>query len=574
MPTHRPCAILILGLLAAVPAGCDRGLGLGGTRNRPRKTVIPAGVVGTVAQYADLVGADEMLARGFGVVVGLGQAGSDEMPRNVRAYLVREMLRQGLASYKYGTESLTPRQMLKDKDTAAVIVAGRIPPAAPPGTRFDLHVEVLPKSQTTSLDGAILLSTKLRLALTTAGSSVGKGKTWALGRGEVFVNPFVDRTKPAEQAKLRAGRIPGGGIVTRPRPLRLVLRRADYRMASLIGRQLNERLGGSEDIAEAKSHSVIDLRIPRQWRADYAHFLELVMHVYLLGGAADEERHAKQLTRAILQPTARHEDISLVWEAMGRRVLALIQALYASPNPAAAYYATRAGLRLQDPLALDAMVGFALHANTPHQIPAIRELGRARWAMRPVHTLRRMLSTPNELVRVAAYEALLDHGPSSAIQRIAVSRDFFMDVVDTEQHYAVYATRTGQPKIVLFGRNIPVLCPMFYSPPDELVTINALAGGKQVTVYRKIPRTGRMTGAFPVDPQAQELVKKLGSPPEPAADGSIKGLGLTYSQVVGVIHALCKGKHMPADFVLQRTPAVARIYLATPGRGRSDMPED
>lgn len=570
MSTRRSAAIVMLGLLAAGLAGCGQELAASAS-GQPRKIVIPPGVAGTVAEYVDLVGADEMVVKGYGTVVGLGTTGSDEVPQNIRQYLISEMHDQGLASWKYGTERLEPQDMLRDKDTAGVVVGGRLPAGAPAGTRFDLHVEALPGSQTTSLDGGVLLGTKLRLALTT---TAGEGKQWAIGQGPVFVNPFVDRSKPAEQAKLRMGQIPAGGVVTRARPLRLELRRSDYRLARLIERRINRRFGGEGKVAEPKSHSVIELRIPRQWRQDYRHFLDLILHVYLPGGPADAERHAKQLVVAILQPTAQHEDISLVWEAMGRQIQPIIQPLYASDNRAAAYHAARAGLRLKDPLALDPMVRFALQANSPHQIAAIRELGGARWAMRPVHTLRRMLSNPNELVRVAAYEALLEHGPTSAIRRVKITKDFFMDVVDTERHYAVYATRTGQPKIVLFGRSIPLRRPLFFCPPDDLVTMNAGGGEKLVAVYRKVPRTGQMSDTFRVKPQADALVETLGCRPQRGADGKIAGLGLTYSQVVGVLHGLCKAKHMPADFVLQRTPEMARIYTAIPAQGRSDMPED
>ncbi len=596
MPARYPIALAIAALVAAALAGCGSGgrggaeagvapdsaagqaavpeARTGGAAGVPKKIVIPAGVAGTVAEYVDLIGVDELLVKGYGIVVGLGLAGSDEVPQNIRSYLIDEMYSQGLGSYRYGTRNLEPREMLRDKDTAVVVVGGRIPPGAPAGTHFDLHVEALPGSQTTSLDGGVLLGTKLRLALTTAAGPASEVKTLALAQGAVFVNPFIDRTKVEEQVKLRSGSIPGGGAVAQSRDIRLELRRGDYRLARLIERRLNRRFGGEADVAEAKSHAFIELRIPRPWRKDYAHFLDLVMHVYLPGGPAEEEMHAKQLAEAILQPTARHEDISLVWEAMGRQVLPVLQPLYTSPNQAAAYYACRAGLRLEDALALDGMISFAQEVNSPHQISAIGELGRARWSVRPVHALRAMLSSANELVRVAAYEALLDHGPTSAIQRVRIADQFYLDVVDTDRHYAVYVTRTGQPKIALFGRNIPVLRPLFYCPPDELVTINASQAERQVQVYRKVPRTGQMSGTLRVEPQADALVRKLGSVPERNVDGSIEGLGLTYSQVVGVLHGLCRQKHLPAEFVLQRTPELARIYMATPAQGRSDAPEE
>ena len=73
----------------------------------------------------------------------------------------------------------------------------------------------------------------------------------------------------------------------------------------------------------------------------------------------------------------------------------------------------------------------------------------------------------------------------------------------------------------------------------------------------------------------RSLVHKLGQPAERDADGEIKGLGLTYGQVVALLYRMCEvDKDIPARFVLQRPPAVQRIYRSTPTVGRPDMPED
>jgi hypothetical protein len=185
-----------------------------------------------------------------------------------------------------------------------------------------------------------------------------------------------------------------------------------------------------------------------------------------------------------------------------------------------------------------------------------------------------MLSGTSELVRVAAYEALLDRGPNDAVIRSAPSKDFVVDVVQTDRDYAIYATLTGQPKIVLFGRNIPVRLPMFYCASDELVTVHAPEGKDRLSVYRKIPRSGKMSDTFQVEPQALDLIRTLGATPELTPEGEVRGLGLTYCQVVGVVQALCKGGHIPASFVLQRAPEVRTIYMATSALGRSDDPEE
>lgn len=588
----------LVGLLACL-TGCDNA---GLDRAALPKVVVPPGVAGTVSQYAALVGGNEMPVKGYGIVVGLGQNGSAEIPDAIRKYLFQEMLKKGIASSSAGTGALTPTRMLKDKDTAVVVVSGRLPPAAPVGTKFDLYVESPPRTQTVSLDGGYLLPVDLRFALPASMVQFSKSRPWADGKGEVFVNPFVAREKSGDHAAVRRGTIPNGGVVTRNKPIRLELRRPDVRMSHLIQRRLGQRFGGDEKVAIAKTPSLVELRIPRKWRNDYVHFLRLVMHVYLPGGAGADEQHARELARDILLPTARREDIALVWEAMGRPVLTVIRQLYTSDNPAAAFYAARTGLRLGDAMAVDSLLVLAQQANSPVQIPAVAELGRTKQFVQQAPTLRRMLSSQNELLRVAAYEALLKLGSITNIRRRGVSEHFVLDIVDTQRDYVVYATQTGQPKIVLFGRSMPIREPLFFSPGDELVTIVDTAGkaagssskpigisltdsgteiseenedaNKTIMVFRRLPRGNRKSPPLNIAPLVEELIATLGRRPERGADGKVEGLGLTYCQVVGVLQGMCKAGHIPAKFVLQRAPAVQRIYSSATGIGRPDMPEE
>jgi len=580
MLSRYPFAALVLACVVAELAcpGC-RGLSrsgpLGAVERAPRAPA-PAGVAETVGEYAHLVGHDVMEAQGYGLVVGLGKAGSSEVPPTLRKYLTEQMLKWKVHSYREGTGALTPGRMLEDLDTAVVSVRGRIPAAAPAGTRFDLYVEALPGTQTVSLDGGMLMGTELRLVLGESFfRSSGQAKPWATGQGAVFVNPFVDPTKPESKASLRAGRVLDGGVVVRSRPVRLELRRADYRMSNLIQERINQRFSGAESpVATAKTSTVIDLSIPAQWEKDYMHFLRLLTHVHVQGGAGGQERYARRLAQEIELPTARYEDISLVWEAMGRQVFPAIRPLYASENPAAAFYSSRAGLRLGDVQAVEPMIYLAERTDSNFQIPAVGELGRAKRFAQGLGVLKRLVSSPNEVLRVAAYEALSDRGGGGVISRQDISKQFVLDVVNTDGEFAVYASSTGQPKVVLFGQNIPIYRPVFYCQGDDLVTINAIEAEDKVGVVRKVPRTGQMSETFQIDPKVDELVRVMGRLPHRGLDGKIEGLGLTYSQVVGVLHGLSAGRHVPAKFVLQRSEELRTIYSSTPSMGRPDMPEE
>ncbi len=572
--------------------------------SRP-KTIVPPGVVGTVGEFAHPQGGDSMGVQGYGVVVGLGENGSGDVPPNLQNYLTQLMVRNGLIASSGGRTSIVPEQILRDKDTAVVIVQGSIPPGAPVGTKFDLTVKALPGTQTLSLDGGMLFGCDMQVALTMAVTDLSSVKSWASGRGPIFVNPFDNRSTTQESAHQRIGTVPGGGTVTHPRPVFLELRSPDYRMASLIERSVNQRFAGqsgsyepapgaakdtmtpsgtppmphTQKAAIAHSAGLVELQIPQSYREDYGHFIRLVMHIYLEGSNGGDERYANQLVNAIQQPGALFEDISLTWEAMGRQILPVIRPLYTCDNAAAAYFAARAGLRLQDDMAVEVFKNIAQQNNSPYQVHAITELGDARWAAtQPTLVLRGLLANKSDIVRLEAYEALLKHGPCSAIERIKISHDFSLDVVDTEGGFFMYATRTGESKLVLFGRKIPILKPLFYSPADELVTISGKDEDDKVQLYRKMPRrvmgSPEISESFYVPYCVTDLVKTLGSPPRKGSDGKVEGLGLTYSQVVGVMYNLHKASYIPSDFLLQQSQDVQRMYLSSSAVGRPDSPEE
>jgi hypothetical protein len=112
---------------------------------------------GTVASETGLVGFEPIVVRGYGIVVGLRDTGSRQMPSDVRAFLTQELSKRGFGSGAPGAPKMSPQQLLNSSDTAVVIVEGVIPPGAPKGSKFDVRVTVAPGTSTVSLEGGRLL---------------------------------------------------------------------------------------------------------------------------------------------------------------------------------------------------------------------------------------------------------------------------------------------------------------------------------------------------------------------------------------------------------------------------------
>jgi len=586
MPGRKLVSMVLGTCLCAAIGGCEafkngwpfKGDAFGkppaGAAASTQPIAVPPHVAGTVGEYARLVGGTDLLVQGYGLVVGLGTNGSSEVPPQIKEYMLKYLGTKKIFSHIEGGGGVSPSQVLQDLDTAVVLVAGNIAPGAPEGTGFDVYVSALPQTSTRSLDGGILMPIELHLAVGGIAMPGGPSKALAVAGGSIFINPFLDAAQQTEQVKLRAGRIPGGGKVAVARPVRLQLIRPDYALCDLLQRRINARFSnqGATKVANALNPAEIALVIPRACRDDYAHFLALITHLPLRSGPGEWEMHAREVAKAMELPTARHEELALVWEAMGRQVVPVLRPLYTSRNPPTAFWSGVAGMRLGDDMAADVVIRFATVAGSAIQLFAIEELGRHPMVTRAAGTLRQLVDDDNELVRIAAYDALSRRGDTSVIARVETSPEFKLDLVTSQKGYVIYALQTGQPRIVLFGKNMTVTAPIFFSSPDDLVTINANAAGDKLTVFRKIPRSGKVSDPFVMEPYVRTLAEKLGAPPRPGENGQIMGMGLTYSQVIGVLQRLCKENDINAKLVLQPLPGVQRIYSDVITTGRPDMP--
>ena len=92
---------------------------------------------------------------------------------------------------------------------------------------------------------------------------------------------------------------------------------------------------------------------------------------------------------------------------------------------------------------------------------------------------------------------------------------------------------------------------MFYTRPDELVTVHTVSDSADVQLYGK--RNGRMSENIIVPPRLTELVSALGDLPAEDPTRGLRGLGLTYSRVVQALAALCDSGTIPARLALEQT---------------------
>ncbi|MEX0876017.1 MAG: flagellar basal body P-ring protein FlgI, partial [Phycisphaerales bacterium] len=242
-PNQRTLLILAAFVLLAgtLPlSGCQRWR----NRNKPipkaeirAPTVtrdIPSALRGTVGAEARITGVERTLVSGIGFVVGLSGTGGLTIPEQYAAHLEREMGINGIGISNDDPNSplagQSPSELLRDPNTAAVIVQAAVPAGAREGESFDVYVRAI---NATSLEGGQLWTTDLRIG---PPSAFGNPQARILGKakGPIFINPFAEPGGQFDGITRDVGRVLDGGGVTFPTRIEIILDNPSHQRARQI----------------------------------------------------------------------------------------------------------------------------------------------------------------------------------------------------------------------------------------------------------------------------------------------------------------------------------------------------
>jgi hypothetical protein len=145
-----------------------------------------------------------------------------------------------------------------------------------------------------------------------------------------------------------------------------------------------------------------------------------------------------------------------------------------------------------------------------------------------------------------------------------------LDVVDSSGPHLIYARRTKEPRLALFGRNMQCQTPLFYVHRDGLITLNAEPGASSISLVRRTPYRRLVSEPISVSRSVAELIRRLSCDPVRDADGQIEGVGLSYSQVVQTIQGLCEQGAINADFRIEGTVLTDPWLQEEPLLGRKE----
>jgi hypothetical protein len=510
----------------------------------------------------------------------------------------------------------SPREVLRDKNVAVVLVQAAIPPGAPANATFDVYVTAM---NATSLEGGTLFTTDLQIGPASTFGAITSHKI-ATARGPIFVNPFAEPGNESAGVTPKSGRVLDGGQVTSPLKIEMVLGTSSFARARAIVSAINSRFpsGPGDPVQTARGRSGpdlktgvgggIELHVPNRYRKEPAEFLQLVRHVQIDQGFP--EQWARRYVDGLKNEPALGEDLSWCLEALGVKAMPFLRELYDYPELVPKLAALKAGARLDDPYAASYLTDVAKTAHGGVRTQAIAYLGKINAGPKVDEALRELLSE-NELdVRVAAYEALAARAERTqltryedfqqsnpdaphlspthlqvlasrsfsshsiqGIERVPVENKFLLDIVPFGDPL-IYITQQGQPRIVLFGDpakgSLDVSHPMMVSAWSERLWMTTDESGDMVHVRYQPANTDRaLTQSVKATlPQLIQFMARRVTPDDPRP-----GLGMTYSEVVGALSALQQGKGARAAFATETDRLQAQLAGARSGREIAERPE-
>lgn len=526
--------ILILFSLAFILFGCQESGDTGAKIGKPEELNT------TIGEIVDIYQSGAIQVRGFGIVAGLNGTGSRECPPKLMKQLIKFIQIQMV-----DRKSIDPRAFIESKNTAVVEVYGVIPALAGKGDLFDLRIAPLAETQTTSLEGGSLFTTKLA-AMERFFQFDRYSKTLAMGNGPVFINKLQD--KNPEQV---GDYVLAGGKVSEDVQITMLLHSPNFFTAGKIRNSLNERFG--KDTVKAKSPLEIDINIPPKYQNEKHKFMAMIRAMYL---GTDPEIKQSRIDSHIRDMINNADKLTpeIALETVGNSALNELEELLGHPNEQVRLYAARCMLNIGDDGALETLRKIINNKKSPYRIEAVKAVGNGAKRKDALPILYEGLDDKDFDVALEVYDQLQELGDIS-ISRTVVSHDFVLDSVLSRGPKRIYVTRQSIPKIVIFGE--PVYCEknLFVQANDGDIILNARKGDKYISISRKHPSRPEMIGPLHSTFKVKDVVRTLGESPEVDKRATRKqGLAVSYSDIIATLEKMCRTGVIDAEFIAGDTP--------------------
>jgi len=501
-----------------------------GEQGRGVKDLAPTIDLGTtIGSLVEMSWPESIQLEGCSLVVGLRGTGSGECPPQIRAYLVQHI------ATLYPDRKINVDKMISGSDTAVVLVEGIMPAVASRNEYFDVRVTALGGTQSTSLEGGFLLGTELK----TVGTFGIKTRIVADARGPVF----VDKISTSGMNK-RIGYVLGRGKILDEYKVTLVLGESDFRMTNSIRNRLNELFG--DGTAKVILPGRLEVKVPAKYREQKQRFISIIKETYLSQSTEITGERIKTFIRklAALQDADASE---IALEAIGNQSLSGLVVLLNVSNEQVRLRAARCMLNLGSDAGLATLRQIAMDRGSAYRLEALESITTGARRNDAARISQRLLRDDDFHMRLAAYEQLrkLD---DIAVSQEVIAGDFYLEQITQTPHKSIFVSRSGQPRIVLFGAPIRCSDGIFVRSADGYITIDAPAGQEYVSIIRKHPKRPGVIAQLKSSFELGDIIRTLCENPLKKGEQGRGGLGVTYADVIALLKRMCDKGAVKAEF--------------------------
>jgi flagellar basal body P-ring protein FlgI len=509
-----------------------------------------------ISDFASATGMQLARVEAVGLVTGLHATGSDPTPSPERAALIEEMQKRDVAK---------PNSLLASGNVSLVLLQGILRPGIQKGDRFDIDIRVPSQSETTSLRGGYLLQTWLT-ETAVLGNQVRKGEELATAKGPVMVDPKAD--PKTDRISLCRGRILGGGVCLRSRPLGLVIvpEHKDVRTASRIANAVNKRFhvfqdGHKDGMAKAISDEYVELKVHPRYKENVARFVQVVRALPITESAPERTKRIATLQSELLD-SATSAEAALQLEAIGRDGVDTLLKGIKSSDPEVRFYAAEA-LAYLDRREASEPLGQIARDQPAFRIFALTALSSMQ-DFSAADQLRDLLAVPSAETRYGAFRALWTMNKNDPmVKGELLGGDFRYHVLDVSGQPMIHVTRNRVAEIVLFGPKQELLTPLAINAGNDIMITSD--GGDQIVVSKFA--TDNSDQKRTVSTRVDDVVR------------AVVDLGGTYPDIVQALQEAKDAGALASRFEVDALPEAGRAYDrivedATPDGKKDDATSD
>lgn len=472
-----------------------------------------------------------------GLVTGLDGTGSDPPPSPQRAALLADMQARGVAN---------PNQVLASNTTALVLVRGYLRPGIQKGDRFDIEVRIPSRSETTSLKGGWLMETRLK-EMAVLNGRVRDGHTLALAEGAILVDPGDEALN--DKVMLGRGRVLGGGVNLKSRPMGLVLKpeKQSVYNSGLIGTAVNRRFhtfaqGVKEGVATPKTDEYIEISVHARYKDNVARYMQVLRGIPLRETPSEQMTRVQLLQQQLLDPVT-SASAAIRLEALGKDSIEPLVKGLESSDPEVQFYAAEALAYQEDNQAVDVLVRSALE-EPAFRVFALTALS-ALDSYPAYEGLVRLLDAQSVETRYGAFRALWAMNARDPLVRGEyLDEQFSYHVLNSSGPPMIHVTRSFRPEVVLFGQNQEFKPPLMLQAGKHIMV--TCKGGDEVTV-----------SSFSVNHPDQ---KRVVSTKVDDVIRAIVELGGTYPDVVQALQQASATSSLATRLAVDALPQGGRSY--------------